>query len=75
MSANSTIMWYQKYWSLINKWLSEMAAKDVDTVYIGNFEFVPGNLDKSTLIEIFNADSSSWRLGLDEESDLVCKLK
>ena len=54
MTESATISWYQKFWPLVNKWLSEMAAKDIKRVYITN------------------EDSNSWKMVLDEDSDIVC---
>ena len=72
MSTERTLDWYRRYWSLMNKWLSELAAKNVHRVYICNYEFIPDNIDKPLLIEIFNDDSSSWKMVMDDDGDLVC---
>ena len=57
------------------QWLSEMAAKNIKRVYITNYEFIPDEINKEALIDIFNDDSSSWEMILDEDSDLVCVAK
>lgn len=72
MSKGRTTDWYLKYWSVLNQWLSELAAKHVRRVYICNYEIIPDNIDKPQLIEIFNSDSNSWKMVMDEDGDLVC---
>lgn len=75
MTEKATFCWYQKFWPLVNKWLSEMAAKNIKKVYITNYEFIPDEINKEALIDIFNDDSSSWEMILDEDLDLVCVAK
>ena len=75
MTEKATFCWYQKFWPLVNKWLSEMAAKNIKRVYITNYEFITDEINKEALIDIFNDDSSSWEMILDEDSDLVCVAK
>lgn len=75
MTERATFCWYQKFWPLVNKWLSEMAAKNIKRVYITNYEFIPDEINKEALIDIFNEDSNSWKMILDEDLDLVCVAK
>ena len=75
MTEKATVSWYQKFWPLVNNWLSEMAAKNIKHVYITNYEFVPDEINKEALIEIFNEDSNSWKMVLDEDADIVCVAK
>ncbi len=73
MTKNWTAEWYKLGgWRAINKVLLELAAKDVETAFISNFEILPENLNKDILAEIFNEDSSAWRMKTDEEGNLVC---
>lgn len=75
MTKSMTVSWYERYgWVLMNKWLTEMAAKNYRKVYIANFEFIPGNIDKEAFVQTFNLDSNNWRLTLDDEGDFVCSL-
>ena len=75
MSEEKTIEWYDQFWYMLNIWLSEMAAKKVRRVYVMNYDFVPEDINKAVFMELFNEDSNSWELTLDEESDLVCVCK
>lgn len=75
MTKDMTVSWYESYgWILMNKWLTEMAAKNYRKVYIANFEFIPENINKEVLVKTFNSDSNDWRLCLDDEGDFVCRL-
>ena len=75
MSEEKTIEWYDQFWYMLNIWLSEMAAKKVRRVYVMNYDFVPDDINKAVFMELFNEDSNSGELTLDEESDLVCVCK
>lgn len=74
--ALKTKEWYaNEGWSCINLWLTEMAAKNVSRVYVGNFEIFPAYIDKEALLQAFNSDTRNWVMRLDSDNEFVCTLR
>ncbi len=62
--------YYEVGWKALNEWLTKFAAKHYEISYICNLD-IPAWIDQQDLIRVFNADSHSWKLGLDAEGDLI----
>lgn len=81
MYGFKTADWYiQSGWQQINFWISELAAKNCEKVYIENFDIVPTDANKAELCSIFNEDTSCWTMKIeyDEETHsrvIVCEVK
>lgn len=66
----ATREWYfSKGWKIINQHLTNLAAKGLKKGYILQFISIAEYLDKKTLEKIFNEDSSSWKITLENEAD------
>lgn len=73
----STENWYfTKGWAEINRWVSECKAKNVEHIYIENFEIFNGvPLDKPTLVRLFDEDAPRWNMKIEEDGVLVIEAK
>ena len=67
---DATREWYfSKGWKIINQHLTSLAAKGLKKGYVLQFVSIAECLDKKTLAKIFNEDSSSWKITLENEAD------
>ena len=74
---NATIQWYENVgFLLFNKWLTELRAKQQKTIYIDNFEFLPKNADKASLVKVLNEDAGySWDFRIDNDGYICAEQK
>lgn len=67
--------YYNSGWAKINKWIAECSAKGLTQIYIENFEIFDSNLDKTTLIRLFDRDTTKWSMKLEDDGVLVVEKK
>lgn len=71
-----TESWYNEKWPTIQKWVTELGASKVDTIFIENFlDEIPRDVDKKYICDIFNSDDGFWTMALDNEKSLVITRK
>lgn len=77
--APLTSEWYNKSgWKAFNELLTYLDTKNLDTVYVENFDSIKSavrKIPKKSLIGLFNEDSPKWRLEMDSDGVLVAKKK
>lgn len=72
--------WYATTgWKVFNDLLTELAASQLDVIWIENFDEVRTaltNVNRRTLVQLFNADSMDWQLKTDSDGTLyMCRKK
>lgn len=72
--------WYATTgWKVFNDLLTELAASQLDVIWIENFDEVRtalANVNRKTLVQLFNADSMDWQLKTDADGTLyMCRTK
>lgn len=70
--------WYtSEGWCILNKLLTELAANQLDVVWVENFESVRkalAHISKKELIRCFNNDALDWKMKADADGTLfVCR--
>ena len=73
----TTSDWYSNTgWEVFNELLSYLETKDLNTVYVENFDAIKNavrKIPRKSLIGLFNEDSQAWKLEMDEDGVLVAK--
>lgn len=72
--------WYATIgWKVFNDLLTELAASQLDVIWIENFDEVRtalANVNRKTLVQLFNTDSMDWQLKTDADGTLyMCRTK
>lgn len=69
--------WYATTgWKVFNDLLTELAASQLDVIWIENFDEVRtalANVNRKTLVQLFNADSMDWQLKTDADGTLYMR--
>lgn len=70
-----TKKWYEtEGWMPISQWLTELTPNEfLKQVYIENFDVIPPFIDKKALCALFNEDGGTWKMGVDNEGNLICQ--
>lgn len=75
-SPESTKWYEDEGWQVFNQLLAYLDAKRLNTVYVENFNAVNESLrkvPKRDVMALFNGDSYSWRLDMDDDGVLVAR--